>query len=136
MTERTIDLIDTYCVNCEYAKNDMENEPCYSCIEGYNNNLIRIHKYSFYRYYIKKIKVQSKNVFRWSTTSPGFFIVFWFYRIWKHLKLQALIGIYNIIIRQFCRSIDYSAKNQYATYQKANTEHLKKFFHKTHHLRK
>lgn len=39
MTERTIDLIDTYCGKCEFVKNDLDAEPCRSCIEDYNNGV-------------------------------------------------------------------------------------------------
>lgn len=39
MTERTIDLIDKYCGKCEFAKDDLDAEPCRSCIEDYNNGV-------------------------------------------------------------------------------------------------
>jgi len=40
MTERTIDLIDTYCGKCEFVKNDLDAEPCRSCNEDYNNGVV------------------------------------------------------------------------------------------------
>lgn len=55
MTERTIDLIDTYCANCEYAKDDMDGEPCRSCIEGYNNKLV-------VGFYTKRTDEENNNV--------------------------------------------------------------------------